>query len=67
MLEFCEIEEQGGLIVDRGACLYAPGRKVDSRLWSYFIGSKVYLLLWNLFDELRPSENTREGEPVARR
>src|ERR1700736_2257195 len=43
--EFCEIEEQGGLIVDCETCLYAPGRKVDTFH----------------FDELQLSESAREG------
>ena len=63
VFEFCEIEGQGGLIVDRETCLYAPGRKVDLRLWSHFIGSKVSS--FEPVDELRPSENTREGASSA--
>jgi hypothetical protein len=35
VLEFCEIGEQGGLVIDGGTCLYASGRKVDPRLWPY--------------------------------
>ena len=40
-LELCEIEEQGGLTVDGGTRLYAPGRKADPRLRPYLLSPKA--------------------------
>ena len=52
--------------MDRGTCLYALGRKADSRLRSYL--NQPDLLVRSV-DELQPRESPRKGtsSPVMRR
>ena len=62
MPELCEIEEQGGLTVDRGTRLYAPraeGRPAVAALPFESEGD------FGFVDELQPSERTREGASSA--
>lgn len=59
-LEFCEIEEKGGLIVDRGTCLYAPGgRQACGYVLTYT--QTGFDFVEKSMDELRQSEGTCEG------
>ena len=58
--EFCEIEEQGGLIMDhRTWPVRSTERKADLWLWPYLIGLKGNT--FESVDELRPREDSREG------